>query len=255
MLIYSATEVFNNTRDRSDTDYTIEIKTNRRTGRQTIDNFQEEKEVIEVKKRQAFLDLLLNHHLTDGSLDEEDIREEGDTFMFEGHDTTSMKISWSLYLLELHPHIQEKLYQALEEIFAKNINKSITSEELKRMKYLECVVKRRVSYRNTHALSSSVSVSGFCHIEKEFFRFESGYGTHFESDYILPANSSLTVNIYGIYHNPTVFENPEVFDPDRFLPENCQNHHPFAFIPFYAGPRDCIAIIYINNSILQPIYV
>ncbi|XP_023210867.1 cytochrome P450 4c3-like isoform X2 [Centruroides sculpturatus] len=111
---------------------------------QTIDNFQEEKEVVGIKKRRAFLDLLLYHHLTDGSLNEEDIREEVDTFMFEGHDTTAMGISWTLYLLGLHPDIQEKVYQELEEIYGDDIDKSITCEELRKMKYLECVVKESI---------------------------------------------------------------------------------------------------------------
>ena len=52
------------------------------------------------KGRVAFLDLLMATVLPDGSkLNNDDIQEEVDTFMFEGHDTTACGISWTLYLL------------------------------------------------------------------------------------------------------------------------------------------------------------
>ncbi|XP_023218032.1 cytochrome P450 4C1-like isoform X2 [Centruroides sculpturatus] len=190
---------------------------------QTIDNFQEEKEVTGVKKRRAFLDLLLYHHLTDKSLNEEDIREEVDTFMFAGYDTSAMGISWSLYLLGLHPDIQEKVYREQEEIFGEDTNNSITSEDLRKMKYLERVVKETLRIYPPATFIARKNSSDLK-----------------VGDYILPAQSSLVINIYGIHHNPIVFVNPEVFDPDRFLPENCEKRHPFAFLPFSAGPRNCI---------------
>ena len=58
------------------------------------------------KGRVAFLDLLMRAVLPDGSkLNDEDIQEEVDTFMFEGHDTTACAISWILYLLGKHPKV------------------------------------------------------------------------------------------------------------------------------------------------------
>ena len=52
------------------------------------------------------MDLLLEYSENKQALSDEDIREEVDTFMFEGHDTTAAAINWSIYLLATHPEIQ-----------------------------------------------------------------------------------------------------------------------------------------------------
>ncbi|XP_075540610.1 cytochrome P450 4V2-like isoform X4 [Dermacentor variabilis] len=92
-------------------------------------------------KRLAFLDILLMSHLRDPSFTEEGIREEVDTFMFEGHDTTAMGISFTLYLLGLYKEAQDKVYQELETIFGEDVERAATVEDLKEMRYLECVIK------------------------------------------------------------------------------------------------------------------
>jgi len=59
-------------------------------------------------------------------------------------------------------------------------------------------------------------------------------------NYTIPAGTSIPIIPYVIHRNPKVFPNPEVFNPDHFLTERIQRRHPFAYIPFSAGPRNCI---------------
>lgn len=61
-----------------------------------------------------------------------------------------------------------------------------------------------------------------------------------EGGIILPAGIFVYVMIYDLHHNPKYWPDPEKYDPDRFLPENSTNRHPFSYIPFSAGSRNCI---------------
>ncbi|XP_077521045.1 cytochrome P450 4V2-like isoform X2 [Amblyomma americanum] len=174
------------------------------------------------KKVRPFMDMLLLEHFKN-NITEEGIREEVDTFMFGGHDTTAMGISWALFLIGHHSKEQELIHEELDLIFGEDRDRHVTSEDLKQMKYLECTLKESQRIYPTAAL-----ISRTC---KEPFTIG---GT------TLPKGSVIQIATYILHRDPAVFPKPEEFHPERFFPENSKGRHPYAYVPFSAGPRKCI---------------
>ncbi|XP_037518309.1 cytochrome P450 4c3 isoform X1 [Rhipicephalus sanguineus] len=188
------------------------------------DQSDSDSDIGKQKRKRPFLDLLITEHLKDSaSINEEDIREEVDTFMFEGHDTTAMGISWALFLIGHQPVEQQKIHDELDAIFGSDKHRPVTSEDLREMKYLECCIKE------AQRLYPSVSfLTRTCEQP-----FEIGSVT-------FPAGTVVRVSVYCLHRDEDVFPKPEEFHPERFFPENAKGRHPFAYIPFSAGPRNCI---------------
>ncbi|CAG9831865.1 unnamed protein product [Diabrotica balteata] len=174
------------------------------------------------RKRLALLDLMLKAKHDGADIDDEGIREELDTFIFEGHDTTSVSICFTLMVLANEPKIQEEIYQELLTVVGESEEPSY--QELGDLKYLERCIKE--------SLRLYPSVPIIARIAGENIETKTGY--------TIPKDCNVSIYIYDMHRRPEFWENPEKFDPDRFLLENAIKRHPFAYIPFSAGSRNCI---------------
>ncbi|ALC42043.1 Cyp4p1 [Drosophila busckii] len=193
-----------------------EIKT--RMDQQTPD----EDIYINKKQRFAMLDTLIFAE-QDGLIDHRGICEEVDTLMFEGFDTTSIGLIFGLMNASLNPEAQRKCYEELSEHIADDLS-NVDVNQLSKLKYMDCFVKE------TMRLFPSVPIMARQTVRE----------TQLSNGLILPPYTQIVMHVFDVHRNPKHWSHPDEFQPERFLPENYQDRHTYAYVPFSAGQRNCI---------------
>jgi cytochrome P450 family 4 len=175
------------------------------------------------KPKMALLDLLLKSSVNGKPLSDMDIREETNTFMFAGHDTTTSAISFTLYNLAKYPEIQEKVYEEVTQVFNDN-NSKTTMQKLSDLHYLELVIKESMRLfpptpHFSRKLKHELTAGGFT----------------------FPKNSNVFMSMFMMGRNALVFPKPLEFNPHRFdIETTADKTNPYSYIPFSAGPRNCV---------------
>ncbi|XP_058443021.1 cytochrome P450 4g15-like [Malaya genurostris] len=179
---------------------------------------------VGVKRRLAFLDLMIETAKLNQDLTDEEIKEEVDTIMFEGHDTTAAGSSFVLCLLGIHQDIQNRVYKELKQIFGDS-NRKATFNDTLEMKYLERVIFETLRmYPPVPMIARKLT---------QDVRMAS-------QNYVVPAGTTVVIGTYKLHRREDIYPNPELFNPDNFLPERTQERHYYSYIPFSAGPRSCV---------------
>ncbi|XP_073838194.1 cytochrome P450 4d8-like [Musca autumnalis] len=189
-------------------------------------NGADDSEDMGTKKRMALLDVLLQSTIDGEPLTNEDIREEVDTFMFEGHDTTATSLACSLYILARNPRVQDKLLAEINEVYGADFSKPITMMSLNDLKYMECVIKE--------SLRQFAPVPLIARNLTEDFKYKHSV----LGEGIIPAGTEFIVTVFGMGYDYNAFDEPLDFIPERHINPNLKSS--FQFIPFSAGPRNCI---------------
>ncbi|XP_069837669.1 cytochrome P450 4A25-like [Dendropsophus ebraccatus] len=190
-----------------------------------------ELEKMKQKRHLDFLDILLCAKDENGQgLSDEDLRAEVDTFMFEGHDTTASGISWIFYCMAKYPEYQEKCREEIREVLGER--STVQWEDLGKLPYTTMCIKESIRlYPPVPVVSRKL---------EEPITFFDGRS--------LPKGAVVFLNIFCMNRSPSVWDNPEDFDPLRFAPENTSKRHSHVFIPFSAGSRNCIGQNFAMNE-------
>ncbi|XP_020293989.1 probable cytochrome P450 4aa1 isoform X2 [Pseudomyrmex gracilis] len=153
---------------------------------------------------------------------EQDIIEECCTFMLAGQESVATAVAITLFFLANNPKCQKKCIDELDQIFG-NDNRLPTMADLKEMNYLDMCIKE--------SLRLYPSVPIFARTVSQDVKI---------GKYVIPAGCGVFISPYMTHRLSHHFPDPYSFKPERFSPENSKTRHPYAFIPFSAGPRNCI---------------
>ncbi|VVC29239.1 Hypothetical protein CINCED_3A013937 [Cinara cedri] len=177
------------------------------------------------RKTRTVIEILLgNHH----AMSHEQIRDEIVTIMIGGQETTALTNACTIFMLAHHQDVQNKVLEELQSIFSVgDHDRPPTYEDLQQMEYLERVIKE------TLRIFPPLPVFGRS-LEEEM---EIG-------GYLCPAGTTLLLCPLFLQSDDRFYANPDKFNPDNFLPDACRSRHPYTFIPFSAGYRNCIGIKY-----------
>ena len=178
--------------------------------------------------RKDFLQLLLDTRDREGHriLDNDSIVAQSVIFFVAGYDTTATLLSFATYSLATSPDCQQKVHQELDEVLSRH-GGQLTHEAVSELRYLD-----RVLSETLRLYPPAIRLERQC---TKDYRLP---GT----DVTVPRGMIVQIPAFVIHRDPKYYPDPLKFDPDRFLPEQKEQRDPTAYMPFGAGPRNCIAM-------------
>jgi cytochrome P450 len=152
-------------------------------------------------------------------LDREALRNEAAVIFMAGHETTANSLAWTWYLLSQAPGVEERLQAELVEVLGGRLP---TLDDVPRLLYTRAVFEEAIR------LYPPVPLLGRQALADETIR-----NRH------IPKGSLLVVIPWLLHRHRLLWDQPDHFIPERFLPENAGSRQRYSYIPFSVGPRVC----------------
>ncbi|MET0406092.1 MAG: cytochrome P450 [Cystobacter sp.] len=183
--------------------------------------------IIDGRHRQAdsrpdLLSLLMDARDADTGegMSDRQLRDEVMTLILAGHETTANALAWTFHLLQGHPEAEGRLVDEVSSVLGGRVP---TFQDVPLLRYTARVFDESMRLYPPAWLISRVALAD-----------------DVLGGYPLPAGSIVVMLPYVIHRHPDYWERPDVFDPDRFLPERSRTRPRYAWLPFGGGQRMCI---------------
>ena len=157
---------------------------------------------------------------TGEAMSDRQVRDELVTLFVAGLDTTAVTLTWMFYLLDRHPHLDARLRAEVSAVLG---GRNPTVDDLPKLAYTKRVLQETMRLYPPGWL---IPRNAVC---------DTVVGGR-----TIPAGASMILSPYLTHRDPAHWEDPDTFDPERFLPERAAGRPKLAYVPFGAGGRQCI---------------
>ncbi|XP_049534888.1 cytochrome P450 4C1-like [Anopheles darlingi] len=179
------------------------------------------------RKPQIYIDQLFRiAGETKNVFDEQAIKDEIDTIILGGQETSALTLSHVVLMLAIHQEVQQKVYEEMLSVIPGN--QDVLNEHLPQLVYMEMVLKETM-----RLFPVGPMIGRQCTEDTQISRT------------VIPKGVTVVLGIFNIQRNPEHWgPRADQFDPENFSPERMADRHPYCFLPFSAGPRNCIGYRY-----------
>jgi len=157
---------------------------------------------------------------TGAMLDDQQLRNEVMGLLLAGYETTANALTWTYYLVSQNLWTSERLRAEVRQVLGE---RRPSSADLPHLPYLRSVLDESLR------LFPPAWIMGRRAIADDVI-----------GGYHVPAGTVIAICIYTLHRHPAFWEQPDLFDPERFTPERSANRKRYAYIPFSVGPRQCL---------------
>jgi len=180
-----------------------------------------DKRINSTKAYDDLLDLIITAEKENwGPSTRQSIRDQVIAIVLAGHETGAIALSWLFYEIARNPEIGRKIRLEAARVFG---GKRPAFESFKELTYTTRVFQEILRLYPPAWTMSRVAVE------------EDRLG-----DVVIPKGATVMLSPFVIHRHKDFWRDPEKFDPDRFLPENCAKRYPFSYFPFGGGPHVCL---------------
>jgi cytochrome P450 len=157
---------------------------------------------------------------TGAGMTDAELHDEVKALLVAGHTTTASALAWVWYRLSEHPEPRRRVQEEVRTVL---VNRASGTEEVSVLPYTRMVIEEVLR------LYPPTWVTARTPLRDDTIR-----------GYRIAVGSIVLLSPFVTHRHPDFWKDPHRFDPERFTAERSVGRHPFAYLPFGAGPRSCI---------------